>query len=99
MEGLQNVLSGDQCMTIYKSANGEASALADAAIALANGEDPDTNGTTEDTEGGREVPSVLLDPVSITKDNVKEVIDDGGQSAADVCTGSFADACAEAGIS
>ena len=99
VEGLQNVLSGDQCMTIYKSANGEAGALADAAIALANGDDPDTNGTTEDTEGGREVPSVLLDPVSITKDNVKEVIDDGGQSADDVCTGAYADACAEAGIS
>lgn len=99
VEGLQNVLAGDQCMTIYKSAKGEAQALADAAIALANGEDPETNGTTEDSEGGRDVPSVLLDPVSITKDNVKDVIDDGGQEAADVCSGSYADLCAKAGIS
>ena len=45
------------------------------------------------------MPSILLDPVSINKDNVKEVIDDGGQSAADVCTGDFADLCAKAGIS
>ncbi len=37
VEGLQNILSGDQCMTIYKSAKAEAGALADAAIALANG--------------------------------------------------------------
>ena len=98
VEGLQNVLSGDQCMTIYKSAKLEAGALADAAIALVNGEDAETNGTTEDSEGGREVPSVLLDPVSITKDNVKDVIDDGGQTYADVCTGSFAQLCADAGI-
>ena len=98
VEGLQNVLSGDQCMTIYKSAKLEAGALADAAIALVNGEDADTNGTTEDSEGGREVPSVLLDPVSITKDNVKDVIDDGGQTYADVCSGDFAQLCADAGI-
>ena len=79
VEGLQNILSGDQCMTIYKSAKGEAGALADAAIALAKGDEPESNGTTTDDEGGRDVPSVLLDPVSITKDNVGEVIDDGGQ--------------------
>ncbi|MGA9747523.1 MAG: substrate-binding domain-containing protein [Nocardioides sp.] len=99
VEGLQNILAGDQCMTIYKSAKAEAGALAEAAIALANGEEAETNGTTEDSEGGRDVPSILLDPVSITKDNVKDVIDDGGQSAADVCTGDFADLCSEAGIS
>ena len=99
VEGLQNVLAGTQCMTVYKSAKLEAGALADAAIALVNGEEADTNETTEDSEGGRDVPSILLDPVSITKDNVKEVIDDGGQSAADVCAGEFAALCTEAGIS
>jgi len=99
VEGLQNVLSGDQCMTIYKSAKAEAGALADTAIALAKGDTPETNGTTTDETGGRDVPSVLLDPVSITKDNVSDVIDDGGQSAADVCAGDFAAACADAGIS
>jgi D-xylose transport system substrate-binding protein len=99
VEGLQNILSGDQCMTIYKSAKAEAASLADTAIALAKGEDPQTNGTTKDETGGRDVPSVLLDPVSITKDNVNEVIDDGGQTAADVCTGEFAALCTAAGIS
>jgi len=99
VEGLQNVLAGTQCMTVYKSAKLEAGALADAAIALVNGEEAETTGTTEDAEGGRDVPSILLDPVSITKDNVKDVIDDGGQSAADVCAGEFADFCTEAGIS
>ena len=99
VEGLQNVLAGTQCMTVYKSAKLEAGALADAAIALVNGEEAETTGTTEDATGGRDVPSILLDPVSITKDNVKDVIDDGGQSAADVCAGDYAAACTDAGIS
>ena len=99
VEGLQNVLAGTQCMTVYKSAKLEAGALADAAIALVNGEEAETTGTTEDATGGRDVPSILLDPVSITKDNVKEVIDDGGQSAADVGVDAYAAACTEAGIS
>ncbi|GAA4693078.1 sugar ABC transporter substrate-binding protein [Nocardioides nanhaiensis] len=99
VEGLQNILAGDQCMTIYKSATEEAGALAEAAIALATGGEAETNGTTEDSEGGRDVPSILLEPVSITAENVGDVIDDGGQSAADVCTGEFAQLCEDAGIS
>jgi len=99
VEGLQNVLAGTQCMTVYKSATQEAGALAEAAIALVNGEDAETTGTTEDSEGGRDVPSILLEPQSITKDNVGDVIDDGGQKVEDVCAGKFADMCTEAGIS
>src|SRR4051794_17014269 len=98
VEGLQNVLAGTQCMTVYKSAKLEAGALADAAIALVTGEKADTTGTTTDSEGGRDVPSILLDPVSITKDNVGDVISDGGQKFSDVCTGDFAQMCTDAGI-
>ena len=99
VEGLQNVLAGTQCMTVYKSATQEAGALADVAIALVNGEDADVTGSTVDSSDDSEVPSILLEPQSITKDNVGDVIADGGQKAEDVCTGSFADLCAEAGIS
>jgi D-xylose transport system substrate-binding protein len=98
VQGLQDILAGKQCMTVYKSAKQEAGALAELAIALANGEEGETNGTSQDTEGDREVPSVLLDPVLVTKDNVKEVIDDGGQKAEDVCKG-FEKQCEAAGIS
>ncbi|MDN4163252.1 sugar ABC transporter substrate-binding protein [Nocardioides abyssi] len=99
VEGLQNVLAGTQCMTVYKSAKQEAAALAEAAIALVNGEEAETTGTTTDSEGGRDVPSILLEPQSITKDNVGDVIDDGGQKVEDVCTGKFEKLCADAGIS
>ena len=98
VEGLQNILAGTQCMSVYKSAKLEAGALAKLAIGLAKGEKGETTGTVQDTEGNREVPAVLLDPVSVTKDNVKDVIADGGQKAADVCKG-FEKQCAAAGIS
>ena len=61
VEGLQNILAGAQCMTVYKSATQEANALAEAAIALASGEEAETTGTVEDSEGDRDVPSILLD--------------------------------------
>ena len=85
-------------MSVYKSAKLEAGALAKLAIGLTKGEKGETNGTVKDTEGNRDVPSILLDPVAVTKDNVKAVIDDGGQKAADVCKG-FEKQCAAAGIS
>jgi D-xylose transport system substrate-binding protein len=99
VEGLQNVLAGTQCMTVYKSATPAAGARADVAIALVNGEDAEVTGTTVDSSDDSEVPAILLEPQAITKDNVGDVIADGGQKADDVCTGKFADMCAEAGIS
>jgi D-xylose transport system substrate-binding protein len=99
VEGLQNILAGRQCMTVYKPIAEEANALAELAVALVNGEEPQVDGEVEDPEGGRTVPSVLLEPVSVFRDNVKQVIDDGFQSAEDVCTGEFAAACTELGIS
>ncbi len=68
------------------------------AIALATGEEAETTGTVEDPEGGRQVPSILLEPKSITIDNVQDVIDDGGQTAEDVCAGEFAQLCEEHGV-
>jgi D-xylose transport system substrate-binding protein len=99
VEGLQNILTGDQCMTIQKSATGQAGALAKAAIAMVKGDKPDTTGTTKDDTGNREVPAVLLDPVAIDKSNVKAVIDSGDMKASDLCTGAYAKLCADAGIS
>jgi D-xylose transport system substrate-binding protein len=99
VEGLQRILSGDQCMTVYKSVREEANALAELAVGLIKGEDAKTNDTVEDSEGGRDVPAVLLKPQAIFRDNVKDVVDDEFVKADDLCTGDFADACSELGIS
>jgi len=98
-QGLQNVLAGTQCMTVYKPVDQEAKALSDIAIALIKGDKPTTTGTVKDDTGKRDVASVLLDPQLITRDKVKTVVDAGFVSAADICTGDFAAKCTELGIS
>ncbi|MBM9476714.1 substrate-binding domain-containing protein [Nakamurella flavida] len=99
VQGLQNILDGTQCMTVYKDAKQEADALSKLAIALASGQEGSATGTVTDATGGRDVPAVLLDPKAITKENVKDVIDGGAVSAAELCTGDYAAKCTEAGIS
>ncbi|WP_436523890.1 sugar ABC transporter substrate-binding protein [Actinoplanes sp. HUAS TT8] len=100
VQGLQNILAGDQCMTVYKAIKKEADAAAELAVALAKSQTPTTaTGTTEDPTTKASVPSVLLKPESITKANVKAVVDDGFVTKAELCTAAFAAACTAAGIS
>src|SRR3954447_21954460 len=98
VQGLQNILAGNQCMTVWKPSDQEAKALSETAIALSKGEKPNTTGTVNDPEGKREVQSILLDPISVTQANLADAISKGAQKAADVCTGNFAAQCASAGI-
>jgi D-xylose transport system substrate-binding protein len=86
-------------MTVYKAVQKEADAAAKLAIALSKGEEPPAGlVNAESDDGNRKVPSVLLEPVSITKDNVNDVIKDGYIKREDVCTGRFAPMCDEAGL-
>ncbi|MEV4463309.1 sugar ABC transporter substrate-binding protein [Micromonospora echinofusca] len=98
-QGLQNILAGDQCMTVYKAIKEEAKAASDLAIAVAKGEKKETGQTVKDPEGGRDVPAVLLTPKLIFKENVKDVIADGFVTKDEVCAGTYAKLCADAGIS
>uniref|UniRef100_A8M4A2 Periplasmic binding protein domain-containing protein n=1 Tax=Salinispora arenicola (strain CNS-205) TaxID=391037 RepID=A8M4A2_SALAI len=98
-QGLQNVLAGDQCMTVYKAIKEEASAAASLAIALAQGERKETGQTVKDPESGRDVPAVLLTPTAVYKENVKDIIADGFVTKDEICTGAYAPLCASAGIS
>ncbi len=98
VQGLQNVLAGDQCMTVYKAIKQEADEAAKLAIALAKGENVNTGETVKDTESGKDVPAKLLVPVSITKENIKTVIDDGFVTTAELCTGAYAAMCTAAGL-
>lgn len=87
--GIQNILTGDQAMTVYKPILKEAEATAKLVAALSNGADTSSlvNGKTK-TRDGAEIPSVLLEPVIVDKNNVKEtVIAEGFVKQADVCKG------------
>jgi D-xylose transport system substrate-binding protein len=97
LDGLRNVLTGDQCMTVYKAIKTEAEAAVSAAVALANGETPPTNGEVEDTESGAMVPSVLAEPVAIFADNIGVVVDDGFVNRDELCADLEAE-CEAAGV-
>jgi D-xylose transport system substrate-binding protein len=89
-EGLQRVLLGTQCMTVYKAISAEANAAAELAIALIKGDtaaaDALATGKTADSVTGKDVPSVLLVPVGITAETVKDVVADGFTTADKLCT-------------
>jgi D-xylose transport system substrate-binding protein len=95
---VQRILSGEQYMTVYKAIKPQAEKAAEFAVALAKGQSITT--TTTVNNGSKDVPSVLLDPIAVTKENLKDTIfADKFYTAADVCTGEFQAACTTAGIS
>ena len=99
--GLQRILAGQQYMTVYKEIGPEAKIIAEIAVALAEGEEVPQNKITENVNNGKaDIPSVLLKPIAVTKDNVKStVVADGFVTAGELCTSAYATACKEAGIS
>ena len=105
--GLQNILKGYQCGTVYKPFYAEAQAAAALAIFLRAGVTPPStlvNDTTKDTEIGKDIQSVYTTPVWVTTDKVADVVADSnttgvGPTAKDICTGSLQSACTQAGIS
>ena len=101
--GIQNVISGYQCGTVYKPIYEEAQAAAALAIFLRDNVTPPTslvNGSTPDTTSKVSVPSVLLKPEWVTTANMNStVIADKFVPASQLCAGSFAAACTAAGIS
>lgn len=100
LEAVQRVLAGEQGMTVYKAIREEATTAAEMAVSLLeNGELPQDLQTTGVDNGREDVPSVLLEPVVVTAENVQEtVMADEFYRVNEVCTPDFEDACREAGI-
>jgi D-xylose transport system substrate-binding protein len=101
--GLQNILAGYQCGTVYKPIYFEAGATAALAMYLRAGQNPPAsliNGAVTDTVSKVSVPSILANPEWVTTANMKStVIKDDFVSAAQLCAGQYAADCAAAGIS
>jgi D-xylose transport system substrate-binding protein len=98
LQGIQNILMGDQCMTVYKATEKEANAAAELAINLLKGQ-PASNATDKISNGTKDVPSILLTPEAITKDNIKDhlgAIDFPKKE--EICAGKVAAACSKAGL-
>jgi D-xylose transport system substrate-binding protein len=98
LEGIQNIVNGDQCMTVYKAIEKEAQAAADLAIALAKGDTPSVD-TVPIDNGSHKVPSVLEKPVSVTKDNIAEYFGNPDYpTKEDICAGKVAANCEKLGL-
>ncbi len=72
----QRIVEGSQTMTVYKPVDKLAKAAAEYAVKLAKGEHIRYSYTIND--GKHEVPYIKLEPVAVTKDNIREVIIEGG---------------------
>jgi D-xylose transport system substrate-binding protein len=98
LQGIQNIVSGDQCMTVYKAIKKEADAAASLAISLAKGETPSVQTKPINNEK-RDVPSVLLEPVSVTKDTIKDYIGEPDfPTKEEICAGNLASKCSGVGL-
>jgi D-xylose transport system substrate-binding protein len=98
LPAIQRIISGQQYMTVYKAIKPEAEKAAEIAVQLAQGQKPASTSTVNN--GKVDVPSFLLTPVAVTKDKVKDtIVADGFWKASQICTGSYASACSQLGIS
>jgi D-xylose transport system substrate-binding protein len=102
LSGLQNVLKGFQCGTVYKPIYLEAQAAAAVAIYLRAGQQPPAalvNGMTQDSQTNSSVPSVLLKATWVTVDNMAAtVVKDGAVTVANLCVTAVATKCTAVGI-
>jgi D-xylose transport system substrate-binding protein len=102
--GLQNILKGYQCGTVYKPIYLEAQAAAALAMYLRAGATPPAslvNAQTMDTTLGKNIASVYTTPIWVTTANMAStVVKDGAIKVSDLCTGAaLKQACTAAGIS
>jgi D-xylose transport system substrate-binding protein len=100
LEAIQRILVGEQFITIYKTTKEETKVAAEIAVALAQGEEIPAGLITGKTDNElEEVPSVLLEPVAVDRENINEtVVKDEYWTANEICTGPYKAACKEAGI-
>jgi len=83
LAALQRIVAGTQSMTVYKPIIKLAPAAADAAFALAKGQRPQTTRTVNN--GRIEVPSILIEPITVDKTNIDEtVVKDGFHKKEDI---------------
>ena len=76
LDACQRIVEETQLMTVYKPVEKLAKVAAESAVALAKGEEIDTQEVISD--GTYEVPYIALEPIAVDKDNMDEVIIDSG---------------------
>jgi D-xylose transport system substrate-binding protein len=91
-QGVQNIISGWQSMTVFKDVRKLAAATAKAAVAISKGQAPPTTGTVK-TKGRSVEKAYLIPPQAITKANYKLLFTGGFLKRGDVCNGEYLKYC------
>lgn len=78
LDSVKAINAGEQYATIFKDTRDLAAEATKMTIAVLNGEEPEVNNTTDYDNGVKVVPSYLLQPVIVTKDNITEALVDSG---------------------
>jgi len=91
-QGVQNIISGWQTMTVFKDVRKLATAAAQDAINLVKGKPIKTTGFVT-TKGRSKERAYLIPPQSITKANYTILFTSGFLKKGDVCNGEYAQYC------
>ncbi|WP_231505337.1 sugar-binding protein [Cellulomonas sp. URHE0023] len=75
---IKSIAAGEQIATVYKDTRTLAEVTVGMVRELLKGNEPEINDTTSYDNGVKVVPSYLLTPQMVTKDNYKHVLVDGG---------------------
>jgi len=78
VQSVKSILAGEQFSTIFKDTRDLAEVTVDMITAVGSGEEPEVNDTETYDNGVKVVPSYLLDPVPVEKDDVQTVLVDSG---------------------
>jgi len=82
LAAVQRIEKGTQTMTVYKPLKLIATTAATVAVKLAKGEKPDY--TSKMDNGAKQVDTILLTPIALTKANVGRVVSDGYYTQAQI---------------
>jgi D-xylose transport system substrate-binding protein len=97
LDAVQRIVAGDQYMTVYKSFPLEANAAAEMAVAKVQGRSIEFDALAKDSVDSpttKKIPSQLVPPVALTKDNIEDtVIDDEIYTVKQICTSDYKADC------
>jgi D-xylose transport system substrate-binding protein len=91
-QGVQNIISGWQTMTVWKDVRVLATKTAAAAAKIAKGQKPPTTGFVT-TKGRSKEAAYLIKPTAVTKANWRQLITSGWFKKSEICNGKYAKYC------
>ncbi|HYV14919.1 MAG TPA: sugar ABC transporter substrate-binding protein [Conexibacter sp.] len=99
LAGVQRIVAGQQYMTVYKTVKQEAMQAAQLTMAVLNGDTSSSLVNQQINNGKKDVPSVILKPVAVTKSNIADtVVKDDYWTIQQICTPTYQAACKKIGL-